>query len=92
MDQNCGGYRGVGMIGKIVRAAADGQCAVAEELVDMPSGVDNGRHDDPEQGAAGAPLIDSAAPAAPSLTSVVSERRNQPPGQSFRDGCGQRFR
>ena len=43
-------------------------------------------------GAAGAPLIDGAAPAAPSLTSVVSERRNQPPGQSFRDGCRQRFR
>jgi hypothetical protein len=50
------------MIGKIVRGAEDGQCAVAEEHVDVPSGVDNGRHDDLEQGAAGAPLIDGAAP------------------------------
>ena len=49
VNQHSGGHRGVGMIGEVVRGAEDGQRAVAEELVDMPTGIDDGRHDDLEQ-------------------------------------------
>src|SRR5262249_14539669 len=41
---------GVGMIGKVVGGAEDRQGAVAEELVDVPTSVDDGWHDDLEQG------------------------------------------
>ena len=44
-----GGHRGVGVIRQLVRGAEDRQRAVAEELVDMPTGVDDGRHHDLEQ-------------------------------------------
>ena len=37
------------MIREVVRGAEDGQSAVAEELVDVPTGVDDGRHHDLEQ-------------------------------------------
>ena len=50
VNQHRGGHRGVGMIGEVVRGAEDGQRAVAEELVDVPTGVDDGRHHDLEQG------------------------------------------
>ena len=49
VNQHSGGHRGVGMIREIVRGAEDGQRAVAEELVDVPTGVDDGRHHDLEQ-------------------------------------------
>ena len=38
------------MIGEVVGRAEDGQRAVAEELVDVPTGVDDGGHHDLEQG------------------------------------------
>ena len=49
VNQHSGAHRGIGMIGEIVRSAEDGQRAVAEELVDVPSGVDDGWHHDLEQ-------------------------------------------
>ena len=49
VDQDRGAHRGVGMIGQVVRRAEDGQRAVAEELVDVPTGIDDGGHDDLEQ-------------------------------------------
>ena len=45
VNQHGGAHRGVGMIREIIRGAEDRQGAVAEELVDMPTGVDDGRHD-----------------------------------------------
>ena len=50
MNQHRCAHRGVGMIREIVGGAEDRQSAVAEELVDVPTGVDHGRHDDLEQG------------------------------------------
>ena len=50
VDHHRGAHRGVSVIRQLVRGAEDGQRAVAEELVDMPTGVDDGRHDDLEQG------------------------------------------
>ena len=41
---------GVGMIREFIGSAEDGQRAVAEELVDVPTGVYDGRYDDLEQG------------------------------------------
>ena len=38
------------MIGEVIGGAEDRQCAVAEELVDMPTGIDDGGHDNPKQG------------------------------------------
>ena len=49
VNQHSGCHRGVGMIGEVVRGTEDRQRAVAEELVDVPTGVDDGRHDDLEQ-------------------------------------------
>ena len=37
------------MIGEVIRSAEDGQCPVTEELVDVPTGVDDGRHYNLEQ-------------------------------------------
>jgi hypothetical protein len=37
-------HGGVSMTGKVVGCAEDGQRAVAEELVDVPTGVDDGGH------------------------------------------------
>ena len=44
------GHRGVGMIGEIVGSAEHDESTIAEELVDMPTGLDDGRHDDFEKG------------------------------------------
>ena len=49
VNQHSGVQRRIGMIRKVVRSAEDGQRAVAEELVDMPTGIDDGRHHDLEQ-------------------------------------------
>ena len=38
------------MIRKIIRCAEDCECAVAEELIDMPTGIDDGGHHDLKQG------------------------------------------
>jgi hypothetical protein len=43
-------HRGVGMIREIIRRTQHRQRAVAEELVDMPTGVYDSRHHDLEQG------------------------------------------
>ena len=37
------------MVCKVIRCAEDRQSAVAEELVDVPTGVDHGGHDDLKQ-------------------------------------------
>jgi len=39
-NQNSGGGSGIGMIRKVIRSAEDGQRPVTEELVDVPTGVD----------------------------------------------------
>src|SRR5271155_980873 len=39
MNQHSGGHRSVGMISQVVRRTEDSQGAVAEELVDVPTGV-----------------------------------------------------
>ena len=49
VNQHRGADSGVGMLREVVGGAEDGQRAVAEELVDMPTRVDDGRHDDLEQ-------------------------------------------
>jgi hypothetical protein len=49
VNQHRGGDSGVGMLREVVRGAEDGESAVAEELVDVPTGVADGRHDDIEQ-------------------------------------------
>ena len=49
VDHHRGVHRGVGVIGQIVGGAEHRQRAVAEELVDMSAGVDDGRHHDLEQ-------------------------------------------
>src|SRR3954466_5853108 len=49
-DHNGGAHRGVSMTGEVVRRAEYGQRSVAEELVDMPTDVDDRRHHDLEQG------------------------------------------
>ena len=49
VNQHRGAHRGIGVIGEVVRGAEDGQGAVAEELVDVPTGIDDGGHDDLEQ-------------------------------------------
>ena len=50
MNQYSGSHRGVGMVCEVIRSAEDRQRAVAEELVDVPIGIDHSRHDDLEQG------------------------------------------
>src|SRR3977135_2603590 len=37
MNQHSGGHRGVGIVREVVGGAEDGQSAVAQELVDMPT-------------------------------------------------------
>ena len=48
VDESSGAYRRIGVIRKIIRCAEDGQRAIAEELVDMPTSVHDGRHHDLE--------------------------------------------
>jgi hypothetical protein len=43
VNQNSGANRGVGMVREVIGGAEEGQSAVAEEFVDVPTGVDNGR-------------------------------------------------
>jgi hypothetical protein len=50
VNQHSGTHRGVGMIREVVRGAEDRQSAVAKKFVHVPTGVDDGRHDDLEQG------------------------------------------
>lgn len=49
MNQHRGAYSRVGVIRQIVGCAELRQSAVAEELVDVPAGIDNGGHDDLKQ-------------------------------------------
>ena len=49
VNQNSGGDSGIGMIRKVIRSAEDGQRPVTQELVDVPTGVDDSRHHDLEQ-------------------------------------------
>jgi transposase InsO family protein len=44
LNQKSDAHGGVSMTGKVVGCAEDGQRAVAEELVDVPTGVDDGGH------------------------------------------------
>ena len=48
VNQHRSGHCRVGMIGEVVGRAEDRQRAVAEELVDVPTGIDDGGHDDLE--------------------------------------------
>ena len=49
LNHHRSGHGGIGMIGKVVRGTKHGQSAVTEELVDVPTGVDHGRHHNFEQ-------------------------------------------
>jgi hypothetical protein len=50
LNQHSGTHCGVGMLREVIRSTEHSERAVAEELVDMPTGVDDGRHHDFEQG------------------------------------------
>jgi hypothetical protein len=43
-------HSGVGVIGEVVGGTEDGQRPVTEELIDVPTGIDDRRHHDVEQG------------------------------------------
>ena len=50
MNQRGSAHGGVGMMREIIRGTEHRQRAVAEELVDMPAGLNHRRHNDFEQG------------------------------------------
>src|ERR1700738_5056668 len=49
MNHHRRAHRCISMIRKVIRRAEDGHRSVAEELIDVATGVDDGGHDDLEQ-------------------------------------------
>ncbi len=49
VNQHSGGDSGIGMIREVIRSTEDGQRPVAEELIDVPTGFNDGRHHDVKQ-------------------------------------------